>query len=106
MCKCINIEVGSYSNQTELPRPTHMIGRKNEGSENDTICVDSCLVEEILWLWQKGIHTTGCCCGHNTLPAYIGVSIEDIPKMMFLGYDIQPNVLDLTRKDGFKPKTV
>jgi hypothetical protein len=104
MCKCINIEAGTYENQVELPRPDHMIGQ-TYGSASDTICVDSCLSGEIQLLWELGISTTGCCCGHNYLPPFIGVIDEDIPKMKELGYAVQPNKTDITREDGFKPKS-
>lgn len=106
MCKCKNIEVGTYDNQVELSRPLHMVGRKDEGSESDIICVDSCLKDEIIFLWSKGVKTTGCCCGHNYLPPYIGVSDDSIDLMVSLNYETQPNELHPNRLDGFKPKTV
>lgn len=105
MCECKNITAGSYDNQIELPRPNHMVGQK-EGTESNTICVDTCLKSEILDLWSKGISTTGCCCGHNYLPPYIGVIDSDINKMLNMGYEVQPNHLYPERRDGFKPKTI
>lgn len=105
MCRCKNIEVGSYENQITLPRPPHMNGHK-EGSENENLCLDACIAAEVRGLWRKGIITTGCCCGHNKQPPYIGVIESQIPEMKALGYQVQPNHLDLTREDGFKPKTV
>lgn len=104
ICSCKNAEIGSYDNQIELLRPTHMIGR-NEGSSSDIICVDKCLKDEILLLWNKGIRTTGCCCGHNKLPAYIGVIDDDIEKMKQLGYEVILNNLYPDREDSFKPKS-
>ncbi|NII81724.1 MULTISPECIES: hypothetical protein [unclassified Pedobacter] len=104
MCNCINIEAGSYGNQVSLSRPNHMIGQ-TQGSAGDTICVDACLSAEIQSLWDLGISTTGCCCGHNYLPPFIGVIDEDIPKMKGLGYVVAPNETDLSREDGFKPKS-
>ncbi|MBO9671956.1 MAG: hypothetical protein J7577_00815 [Sphingobacteriaceae bacterium] len=82
-----------------------MIGQAY-GSANEIICVDACLSEEIRMLWGLGISTTGCCCGHNYLPPFIGVIDEDIPTMKALGYEVQPNETDLTREDGFKPKSI
>lgn len=29
------------------------------------ICVDTCIIEDILNLWKAGIWTSGSCCGHN-----------------------------------------
>lgn len=104
MCNCKDIEVGSFGNQVDLPRPAHMKGRE-EGSANHTICVDACLKDEILDLWAKGIRTTGCCCGHNKVPGYIGVVDQDIPRMLAMGYEVQPNEMYSERKDSFKPKS-
>lgn len=50
--------------------------------------IDDCLVDEIKSLWDIGIHTRGCCCGHNKLDGYIEVERTDIPKMINLGYEI------------------
>lgn len=48
--------------------------------------IDDCLVNEIVGLWLMGIHTRGCCCGHNKLTGYIEVERTDIPKMIAHGY--------------------
>lgn len=85
MCKCVNVEIGSYGNQVELPRPDHMVGR-TEGTDSDTICVDTCLSDEIKSLWNLGIITTGCCCGHNKRSGYIGVLPKHSAAMVKLGY--------------------
>jgi hypothetical protein len=45
-----------------------------------------------------GIVTTGCCCGHNKIFAYIGVAWESIEKMKELGYETVNG-----RMDEFKP---
>ena len=72
------------------------------------VTVDACLSEEIESLWEHGIHTTGCCCGHGKALGYIGVIEEDIPKMRELGYtQYIHNYLSggSSRKDSFIPKT-
>lgn len=99
MCDCIDIEIGSYDNQVELTPPPFTHGTK-------TICVDSCLATEIIKLWEAGVMTTGCCCGHNKLPPYIGVIESDIPKMKQMGYEVQFNPMRPGDEDGFKPKSV
>ena len=84
MCNCKNIKIGSYGNQVLLPCPDHMYPLKNvlgEIKEVQAICVDACLSLEIQELWSKGITTTGCCCGHNKVLAYIGVADSDISAM-------------------------
>lgn len=76
MCNCKNIEVGSYDNQVVL---------KNWWN-GKSVCVDKCLVEEIKYLWENKIITTGCCCGHNVHRGYINVRKEDHNKMISLKY--------------------
>lgn len=105
MCTCKDIEVGSYDNQVELPRPDHMKVRTEGSANQHAICVDACLKDEILDLWSKGIRTTGCCCGHNKVPGYIGVIDQDIPLMLAMGYEVQPNEMYSERKDSFKPNS-
>ena len=78
---------------------------------NFTVCVDKCLINEIKWLWSKGIHTTGCCCGrHLEDPedgslAYIGVCPKSIEKIKALGYRVAPNPCRPGAEDSFIPKT-
>lgn len=60
--------------------------------KNNEINIDECLVDEIKNLWNKGVHTIGCCCGHqDTLPKHIMVERTDYKKMLDLGYDMYLN---------------
>lgn len=107
MCDCVNVEIGSYANQVELPRPQHMMGDRDSLQEW-TICIDKCLVDEIKALWAAGIWTTGCCCGHNKLNGYIGVINDDIPIMKAMGYVVAPNdsrPQPCFDEDSFYPKS-
>lgn len=70
------------------------------------INIDPCLFFEIKTLWNRGIVTTGCCCGHNIGFAYIGVEEEFIPKMKELGYEVQYNPMRPNDEDSFKPKSL
>lgn len=98
MCDCKNVEMGSYDNQTTLQAP--------KWSSHKLICVDTCLLDEILYLWMvHGIRTTGCCCGHNKKDGYIGVWFENIPAMKKLGYEVAPNTCKPGDEDGFYPKS-
>jgi hypothetical protein len=63
------------------------------------------LLPEILNLWEKGVKTTGCCCGHDRKPPFIGVKEEYIDTMKSLGYNVQPNSCRPTDEDSFVPKT-
>ena len=115
MCKCKNIEIGSYDNQTGLyiPKKGHILSqyidnRNKEGLNIErVIFVDTCLVQEIAELWQLWIKTTGCCCGHNkkTKEAFIWVADENIPKMKELGYLVQYNPNRPGDEDSFIPNT-
>ena len=57
--------------------------------------IDECLLEEIKHLWDLGIETNGCCCGHGKVDGYIGVNPDgdNIGKMEKLGYDHLTNCL-------------
>lgn len=102
VCLCKNVEVGSYHNQVELPAPDFMKSYlKARGQNTDTICVDTCLSFEIQNLWYWGIATTGCCCGHNKVPPYIGVIESDILRMRSFRYKSHQG-----KNDSFYPKTL
>lgn len=96
MCKCKNVEMGSYDNSYGIQKP---FGRKN------FINVDKCLIKEILDLWEMGIETTGCCCGHNLVEPFIGVEFEFIPKMKELGYEVRFNPCRPDDEDSFISKS-
>ncbi len=104
MCHCVNIEMGSYENQTVLDYPKWFVsGKKAAG-------IDNCILEEIKGLWEKGIQTTESCCGHNKAPGYISVLPEYIPAMMELGYKhlVIPemaNICSLWDENGFRADT-
>lgn len=74
------------------------------------IVVDECLADEIVGLWELGIHTCGCCCGHGeeSKIGFIQVVDDDIPKMRELGYEkyIYSNEFGgIKREDAFIPKS-
>jgi len=98
----MDVDFGSYDNQVELPRPDHMKARTDMPSSNqETICIDRCVSDEIQGLWDRGIRTTGCCCGHNKRAGYIGVIDEDIPAMKKIGYTVYPNDCRPGDEDSF-----
>ncbi|MEZ2446078.1 hypothetical protein AB6805_30390 [Chitinophaga sp. RCC_12] len=66
-------------------------------------CLDQCIAEEVMLLWQLGITTTGCCCGHGSAPPFIGVADEDIPRMKAMGYQVRFNPSRPGDEDGFTP---
>lgn len=100
-CKCRDVEIGSYDAQVELVPPPFL--RREDGRG---ICVDACLALEISKLWARGIATTGCCCGHNKKPAYIGVVETDVLSMKRLGYRVLENRCRPGAEDSFSPMSV
>ena len=85
--------------------PQHMIDyRKKTNTNPDFISIDNDILEEIWYLWDLGITTTGCCQGDYKVPATIGVIDEDIPKMKNLGYKTHFNIMRPNDKDVFVPQ--
>ena len=78
-CTCRNVEIGSYDNQVELKTP------KNIGFVIDSVYVDKCCVDVVLFLWDNGIKTYGCCCGHGTKGGFVNVG-EGFSKAIALGF--------------------
>ena len=70
------------------------------------VSIDKCLLPEIIQLWEMGIKTTGCCCGHGDFSkAFIGVRDEYIDKMKTMGYKVWYNPYRPNDEDSFIPKT-
>lgn len=83
-CDCPQDHEGS--NTTSLSAPSW--SRTMLGDPKPVISVDSCLADEIINLWEEGVKTNGCCCGHNVLEGFIGVSDSSVDKMLDLGYEM------------------
>lgn len=79
MCKCVNIEMGSYDNQDPYWFKGQLIG------------LDRCIADEVNSLWKNGIVTTGSCCGHNKVNPMINVNWKSEGKMNELGYEFWIN---------------
>ncbi|KZC97193.1 hypothetical protein [Thalassospira xiamenensis] len=110
MCDCPkHVRVGTYENQVTFDVPAHMAeyrARRIAAGLSGLICIDRCLVDEVLALWMAGIRTNGSCCGHNHVPPIISVFPEYIPAMKAMGYQVQFNPSRPYAEDGFIPKTV
>lgn len=75
---------------------------------NRLIHVDRCLIPELQSLWNLGIETGGCCCGHFEKGGFIQVFPEQSGAMRALGYEEIPPVLvdgELMGEHAFRPKT-
>lgn len=66
--------------------------------------VDHCIASEILDLWNHGIVTMGCCCGHGVNEGIINVLPQDVDMMLYLGYE-QLDVPEGFCKETFRPKS-
>ena len=79
-------------------------------SKGKLICFDKCLADELFYLWDLGIITTGCCCGHHKgldgSHSYIGVDKKFIPQMKKLGYKVRFNDMRPNDEDSFIPKII
>lgn len=92
MCKCKNIKMGSHKNEIIM---TSWWGVK--------VSVDKCMFNEIKYLWNNKIKTTGCCCGHNIQKPFINVELGEHNKMINLGYEFWINQFDTI---CYKPKMI
>lgn len=93
MCNCKDIEIGSHKNQVNL---------KNWWN-GKVVSVDACMESEIVYLWDKGVITTGSCCGHNKKEPMINVIEGHHDKMVSLGYAYYLNTFNTL---VYKPKLI
>lgn len=106
--KCSDIQFGTYDCGYNIMLPYYVTDPTDKENRKQTkmVCIDKCLLPEILSLWESGIKTTGCCCGHgNSSMAFIGVKEEYIPKMKAMGYVVHHNECRPDAEDSFTPKT-
>ena len=99
-CGCRDVAMRSYDGAVLLVQPWD----REDGRVGVT--VDACLALEVYRLWKAGIRTTGCCCGHNVAPSYIGVVPEHIEQMKAMGYEVQHNPCRPGDEDSFIPKSI
>lgn len=105
--KCKDVEYGTYncSYVIKLPYKCKFEWEDSYALKEKYVSIDKCLLTEIISLWENGIKTTGCCCGHGKNEPFIGVLPEYIPTMKQLGYQVQNNPCRPNDKDSFIPKT-
>jgi hypothetical protein len=93
MCDCVDVEMGSYKNQVPMV----------PFWKDEPIGIDKCLSSEISDLWDDGIVTTGCCCGHNKAIPMINVLPEYHHAMVARRYEFWENLHGTT---CYKPKSI
>lgn len=107
--ECRDIGYGTYDCSYNIMLPYLVTDPLNpdEKPRTKTVCIDKCLLPEIVKLWELEIKTTGCCCGHgNSKNSYIGVLPEYIERMKALGYKVRFNPCRPCDEDSFIPKTI
>ena len=87
-----------------LPWKCKFPWEEDDKKEMKMVSVDKCLLPEIIKLWEMGIKTTGCCCGHGRTEPFINVDFDDVQKMKDLGYEVQYNPCRPNDEDTFFPK--
>ena len=105
-CACINVPMGSYANQVEVPIPPHMVdyeASRLAAGLAATICLDRCIAAEVQELWTAGVRTYGCCCGHNKGEPFINVHPGDAGRMKAMGYVVHARPADPSAEDTFTP---
>ena len=105
--KCRDIPSQSYAccYHMYLPWKCKFPWEDDSAKEKKFVSIDKCLLPEILSLWELGIKTTGCCCGHGRGLPFISVDSDDIDTMKFLGYKVFHNHFRPNDEDSFIPKT-
>ncbi len=84
-----------YGNQMVVKLPKNVELRYNSPTKEVrvNVSIDECIVNDIKSLWESGIQTTGCCCGHNNkFPSFVSVEPECVSKMLELGYKPHQNI--------------
>ncbi len=104
-CSEVNFQEYTCCYHIYLPWKCKFAWEPEEDAHPKLVSVDKCLLPELITLWELGIRTTGCCCGHGKSEPYIGVRFEDIEKMKELGYKVFSNHLRPKDEDSFIPKT-
>ena len=105
---CKDVEPQSYScaYHIYLPWKCKFAWEDDSKLEPKLVSIDKCLLSEIVSLWEMGIKTTGCCCGHgDASKAFISVHPTHIETMTNMGYKTYYNEFNPEAKDHFYPKS-
>ena len=106
LCKDIKSQSYECAYHIYLPWKCKFSWEDDSKLEKKLVSIDKCLLSEILRLWELGIKTTGCCCGHGDISkAFISVHPKYIKTMKTLGYENYYNKFNPESKDHFIPKT-
>lgn len=106
--KCGEIGFGTYNcaYNIQVPWKCKFPWENEDQRTLKLVSIDKCLLAEVQGLWERGIKTTGCCCGHgDAFAAFIGVAEEHIAEMKSLGYTVRHNSCRSNDEDSFIPKS-
>ena len=104
-CKDVEFQTYKCAYQIYVPWLCKFTWEDDSKKEEKLVNIDKCLLPEIISLWEMGIKTTGCCCGHGKLQPFISVNEEYISSMKDLGYEVVFNECRPNDEDCFIPKT-
>lgn len=98
-----------YNCKKVLLQTPEFITYNNEPDRHkEVVSIDICISDEIKDLWNRGIKTTGCCCGHGRELGFIEVDDKNIKDMEDLGYThyiYDEKFGGIERRDAFIPKS-
>lgn len=102
MCNCVSSnmqDIGAKgTKEAILNVPSWMVE-----VDRATVCVDYCIKDAILHLWNNKIPTLNCCCGHNESNPIIVVPLSVDPKIvMDLLKEIDDRDFGIARWEGDK----
>ena len=109
--KCKDVEFGTYecSYNIKVPYLCKFSWEDESEYREKYVNIDKCLMRDILEIWEAGIKTTGCCCGHERSKPFISVVEGYESKMKAIGYE-QYESFDEAEKSHshlyFKPKSI
>ena len=104
-CSNVNFQEYKCAYHIYVPWLCKFPWESDDKKEPKLVAIGKCLLPEVISLWEQGIKTTGCCCGHGKAKPFISVSEENISKMKELGYEVKFNPLRPEAEDEFYPKT-
>lgn len=64
MCECRSYNAGAELGGS-IPERVLPYRKYFPQSDRETVCVDDCIADMIERLWEAGVKTGACCCGHN-----------------------------------------
>lgn len=84
-CNCVSYNMDSPDKHGDK----EVILKAPSWSSRGTICIDYCIADIIKMLWENGVVTHGCCCGHNKQNPTVIVSPENLAlTISLLNHDI------------------